>query len=230
MRTRGGVSGIELPDLAGERVVQGNGAQDAATLAHRSGNRCTDGESRPAAAVSRVSMSAIADRPDRLAAVEEAFRTLPDRYLGADPGFDATYHVKLRDLGHTWEVRCTSHGARVRKGATAPLARRDDLHRRGHLAGAAPGRDVRDRRVRAAPAQRARQPRLRGRLRGDVPAARRPSAAAADPRRARRPPPHLHADHGPRSRRAAAARARRHAGLAVRHRGGAEPALPRARA
>ena len=63
-------------------------------------------------------MSAITDRSDRLAAVEKAFRTLPDRYLGADPGFDATYQIKLRDLGHTWEVRCTTHGARVRKGAT----------------------------------------------------------------------------------------------------------------
>ncbi len=50
--------------------------------------------------------------------VDAAFRSLPERYLGADPGFDATYHVKLCDLGHTWEVRCTSHAARVRKGAT----------------------------------------------------------------------------------------------------------------
>src|SRR5579875_2224635 len=63
-------------------------------------------------------MSTNADRSERLAAVETAFRTLPDRYLGADPGFDATYHIKLGDLGHTWEVRCTTHGARVRKGAT----------------------------------------------------------------------------------------------------------------
>jgi pimeloyl-ACP methyl ester carboxylesterase len=55
---------------------------------------------------------------ERLVAVKQAFRSLPDRYLGADAGFDATYHVKLRDLGHTWEVRCTSHGARVRQGAT----------------------------------------------------------------------------------------------------------------
>jgi pimeloyl-ACP methyl ester carboxylesterase len=50
--------------------------------------------------------------------VEEAFRTLPERYLGAAPGFDATYQVRLGDVGHTWEVRCTTHGARVRKGAT----------------------------------------------------------------------------------------------------------------
>src|SRR4051812_10148787 len=52
------------------------------------------------------------------AAVTEAFRTLPSRYLGAQPGFDATYHVRLGDVGHTWEIRCTTHGARVRMGAT----------------------------------------------------------------------------------------------------------------
>ena len=31
----------------------------------------------------------------RLALIEEGFRTLPERYLGAPPGFDATYHVRL---------------------------------------------------------------------------------------------------------------------------------------
>jgi pimeloyl-ACP methyl ester carboxylesterase len=54
----------------------------------------------------------------RLALVEAAFRSLPDRYLGAEPGFDATYHVVLGDIGHTWEVRATTHGARVRRGVT----------------------------------------------------------------------------------------------------------------
>jgi pimeloyl-ACP methyl ester carboxylesterase len=54
----------------------------------------------------------------RLAAVEAGFRSLPERYLGADPGFDATWRIVLGDIGHTWEVRCTSHGARTRKGAT----------------------------------------------------------------------------------------------------------------
>jgi pimeloyl-ACP methyl ester carboxylesterase len=61
---------------------------------------------------------ASASHPDRLAAVEAAFRTLPGRYLGADPGFDATYQVKLGDLGHTWEVRCSGRSALVRKGCT----------------------------------------------------------------------------------------------------------------
>ena len=58
------------------------------------------------------------ERSERLGAVESAFATLPDRYFGADPGFDATFHIKLTDLGQTWEVRCTTHAARVRKGAT----------------------------------------------------------------------------------------------------------------
>jgi pimeloyl-ACP methyl ester carboxylesterase len=58
------------------------------------------------------------EHAERLARVDEAFRSLSERYLGADAGFDATYHIQLCDLGHTWEVRCTAHGARVRKGAT----------------------------------------------------------------------------------------------------------------
>lgn len=57
-------------------------------------------------------------RPGSLADVEAAFRTLPERYLGARPGFDATYHLRLGDIGHSWEVRATEHGARVRKGVT----------------------------------------------------------------------------------------------------------------
>ena len=60
----------------------------------------------------------------RLAAVEAGFRSLPERFLGVDPGFDATWRVVLGDVGHTWEVRCTTHGARARKGATS---RRPDV-------------------------------------------------------------------------------------------------------
>src|SRR5215203_4307598 len=55
---------------------------------------------------------------DLSARVAEAFHTLPARYLGAEPGFDATYHVRLGDIGRSWEVRCTALGARVRAGAT----------------------------------------------------------------------------------------------------------------
>ena len=52
----------------------------------------------------------------------------------AEPGFDATYHVRLGDVGHTWEVRCTTHGARVRKGVSSRRARRDHRHRLRDLA------------------------------------------------------------------------------------------------
>jgi pimeloyl-ACP methyl ester carboxylesterase len=57
-------------------------------------------------------------RNPRLQLVESGFRSLSERYLGADPGFEATYQIRLSDIGHTWEVRCTSHGARVCKGTS----------------------------------------------------------------------------------------------------------------
>jgi hypothetical protein len=50
-------------------------------------------------------MSVRSDHALRLTEVETAFGSLPDRYPGADPGSDASYHVRLGDLGHTWEVR-----------------------------------------------------------------------------------------------------------------------------
>jgi pimeloyl-ACP methyl ester carboxylesterase len=64
-------------------------------------------------------MSAPSLQEHSLALVEEGFHSLPERYLGAPKGFDVTYHVRLGDLGHTFEVRCTEHGARVRKGISA---------------------------------------------------------------------------------------------------------------
>jgi pimeloyl-ACP methyl ester carboxylesterase len=64
-------------------------------------------------------MAVPASHAARLAAVQAGFRSLPERYLGADAGFDATWRIVLGDIGHTWEVRCTSHGARARMGATA---------------------------------------------------------------------------------------------------------------
>ncbi len=50
--------------------------------------------------------------------MERAFQTLAERYLGAESGFDATYRIRLGDVGHTWEVRCTERTARVCKGTT----------------------------------------------------------------------------------------------------------------
>src|SRR3954453_23563459 len=56
--------------------------------------------------------------------VERAFRSLPERYLGAPPRFDGSWHIRLGDIGRSWEVHCTTHGARVRAG---PASRRPDV-------------------------------------------------------------------------------------------------------
>ena len=49
---------------------------------------------------------------------DAAFRSLPERYLGSAPGFDATFQIRLVDVGHIWKVRTTPQAARVRKGTT----------------------------------------------------------------------------------------------------------------
>lgn len=54
----------------------------------------------------------------RLEVVEHAFRTLPERYLGAERGREACYHVRLGDVGRTWEIRLGERQARVRGGTT----------------------------------------------------------------------------------------------------------------
>ena len=132
----------------------------------------------------------------------EAFRALPERYLGAPPGFDATYHVRLGDIGHTWEV-AHARRSRARRAIAAPRARRRHRHRRRRPGWRCARAALRRRGVLAAPALRARRPRPRRRLRGPVPAPRRPRPAAAHPR-VSRPGADLDADAGRRARRPAA--------------------------
>ena len=48
--------------------------------------------------------------------MQQAFATLPERYLGAEPGYDATYRIRLGDVGRTWEIRLTEDAASVRPG------------------------------------------------------------------------------------------------------------------
>jgi pimeloyl-ACP methyl ester carboxylesterase len=49
----------------------------------------------------------------RLRRVEDAFASLPERYLGADPGFHASYRIELDDLGLSWAVELDSDGCEV---------------------------------------------------------------------------------------------------------------------
>jgi pimeloyl-ACP methyl ester carboxylesterase len=44
-------------------------------------------------------------REQRARRVAVAFASLPQRYLGAPEGFDATFQIRLGDVGRTWEVR-----------------------------------------------------------------------------------------------------------------------------
>ena len=57
-------------------------------------------------------------REQRYRRVREAFADLPQRYLGADPGFDATFQIRLGDVGRTWEVRIHDDRAEVHPSPT----------------------------------------------------------------------------------------------------------------
>src|SRR3954467_12313295 len=64
----------------------------------------------------RYSDAALTQAPlehQRLRAVEDAFATLPERYLGADPGFSASYRIELDDLGLSWAVELDETSCRV---------------------------------------------------------------------------------------------------------------------
>jgi pimeloyl-ACP methyl ester carboxylesterase len=54
----------------------------------------------------------------RVRRVEEAFRSLPSRYLGAAPDVDATFQVRLGDVGRTWQVRTRGERCEVRPSPT----------------------------------------------------------------------------------------------------------------
>ena len=54
--------------------------------------------------------SATSLQDQRSRRVKEAFAELPGRYLGAAADFDATFEIRLGDVGRTWEVR--AHGSR----------------------------------------------------------------------------------------------------------------------
>jgi pimeloyl-ACP methyl ester carboxylesterase len=63
-------------------------------------------------------MASISLHAQRVRRVEEAFRTLPDRYRGANNDFDATFQVRLGDVGRTWQVRARGERCEIRPSAT----------------------------------------------------------------------------------------------------------------
>ena len=48
----------------------------------------------------------------------EAFRELPNRYLGAEHDFDKTVQIRIGDVGRTWEVRTHGRACDVRPSPT----------------------------------------------------------------------------------------------------------------
>src|ERR671918_2582094 len=55
----------------------------------------------------------------RLRRVRDAFATLPERCLGAERGFDATFQIRLGDVGRTWDVRIRGSRCEVRPPAVS---------------------------------------------------------------------------------------------------------------
>ena len=134
----------------------------------------------PAANVRRRRWARISLQAQRVRRVEEAFASLPD----ALPGRRARLRRHLPGPARRRRPDLGGAGTRGERcaGAAVPRARarRGDRHRRRP-----PGSALREGRLSgldafaAAPPLRARQPRPRARLRGAVPAPRRPPAAAA---------------------------------------------------
>ena len=65
---------------------------------------------------SSVATSSLSGR--RAERVREAFAELPNRYLGAPADLDATFQIRLGDVGRTWEVRLRGSRCEVRPSPT----------------------------------------------------------------------------------------------------------------
>jgi pimeloyl-ACP methyl ester carboxylesterase len=59
-------------------------------------------------------MAAIPIQRHRLVRAQEAFASLPERYLGAEEDYGAVVHIKLADVGRTWEVELDPKRCKVR--------------------------------------------------------------------------------------------------------------------
>src|SRR5262245_3032833 len=89
--------------------------------------------------------------------VEDAFASLPERYLGADLGFEASYRIELDDLGMSWAVELGPDSCEV----TVSPTRAPDV---GIGTDAATGPQPRDGRLSGLHASRSRRLWARGNL------------------------------------------------------------------
>jgi pimeloyl-ACP methyl ester carboxylesterase/putative sterol carrier protein len=62
---------------------------------------------------SAEAVTEVSTEGQRLRAVEQAFASLPERYLGADHEFQASYRIELDDLGLSWAVELDETSCRV---------------------------------------------------------------------------------------------------------------------
>jgi pimeloyl-ACP methyl ester carboxylesterase len=69
-----------------------------------------------ASAGARAGTASLQEQRSRRA--QQAFGELSDRFLGAPDGFDATFQVRLGDVGRTWEVRLRDERCEVRPSPT----------------------------------------------------------------------------------------------------------------
>jgi pimeloyl-ACP methyl ester carboxylesterase len=60
-------------------------------------------------------------KDQRLRRVLDAFATLPERYLGAEPTFHAAFQVRLGDVGRSWDVLTEGTRCQVRPSAGRPV-------------------------------------------------------------------------------------------------------------
>ena len=58
-------------------------------------------------------LTEVSTEGQRLSLVEEAFASLPERYLGANHDFAASYRIELDDLGISWAVELDEKSCRV---------------------------------------------------------------------------------------------------------------------
>ena len=94
IRSRGPLAGIAFSVIAG-LLRRGEGANSRSAL------------------YAPDALTDAASETETLRRVEGAFASLPDRYLGADRGFSASYRIELEDLGMGWGVELDDEDCRV---------------------------------------------------------------------------------------------------------------------